>query len=561
MIDADTKPSILDPLSAGYAALTRGAWEEARARFAAALKEKETPEALEGFGLAAWWLEQSAATLEARERAYRLYRASDDRRGAARVAVALAEDYLTFRGEPAVAHGWLRRAHRLLEGIELCAEHGWLACLEGYIAFIHHTDSVGALKAGAQAAGIGRSLRLLDLEMVGLALGGLALVSQGQIAEGMSRLDEATATAVSGEVTDPNAIGTACCYLIHACERVRDYSRAAQWCERVKELCRRWRFQSLFAVCRTHYATVLMWRGAWADADRELTTATRELAATRPPMVVEGLVRLGELRRRQGRFEEAATLFAKAETHPLAQLGRAALALDQGDAVGAADLAERFLRRIPAENRTDRVAALELIVRAYMTLGQGDQARAAVSQLHSVAAVVDTEPMWASARLSEGVVAAGVGDHQTARRRLEDAVDLFERSGAPFEAALARIALARSLGELERGAAATQEARTARDSLRALGATKEVERAEALIREFRSAGGADSPMSSAVAGLTRREREVLRLVAEGLSNQKIAAKLVLSEHTVKRHVANILTKLNLPSRAAAAAKAAREGLL
>jgi ATP/maltotriose-dependent transcriptional regulator MalT len=377
----------------------------------------------------------------------------------------------------------------------------------------------------------------------------------------MSRLDEATATAVSGEVTDPNAIGTACCYLIHACERVRDYSRAAQWCERVKELCRRWRFQSLFAVCRTHYATVLMWRGAWADADRELTTATRELAATRPPMVVEGLVRLGELRRRQGRFEEAATLFAKAETHPLAQLGRAALALDQGDAVGAADLAERFLRRIPAENRTDRVAALELIVRAYMTLGQGDQARAAVSQLHSVAAVVDTEPMWASARLSEGVVAAGVGDHQTARRRLEDAVDLFERSGAPFEAALARIALARSLGELERGAAATQEARTARDSLRALGATKEVERAEALIREFRSAGGADSPMSSAVAGLTRREREVLRLVAEGLSNQKIAAKLVLSEHTVKRHVANILTKLNLPSRAAAAAKAAREGLL
>jgi ATP/maltotriose-dependent transcriptional regulator MalT len=304
-----------------------------------------------------------------------------------------------------------------------------------------------------------------------------------------------------------------------------------------------------------------MWRGAWADADRELTTATRELAATRPPLVAEGLVRLGELRRRQGRPDEAAALFSEAEAHPLAQLGRAALALDQGDTVGAADLAERFLRRIPAENRTDRVAALELIVQAYMTLGQGDQARMALSQLHSVAAVVNTEPMWASARLSEGVVAAGVGDHQTARRRLEDAVDLFERSGAPFEAALARIALARSLRELERGAAATQETRAARDSLRALGARREVERAEALIRELRSAGGAQSPMSSAVAGLTQREREVLRLVAEGLSNQKIAVKLVLSEHTVKRHIANILTKLDLPSRAAAAVQAARGGLL
>ena len=68
------------------------------------------------------------------------------------MAVALAEDYLTFRGEPAVAHGWLRRAHRLLEGVEPCAERGWLACLEGYIAFIHHADSVVALKAGAAAA-------------------------------------------------------------------------------------------------------------------------------------------------------------------------------------------------------------------------------------------------------------------------------------------------------------------------------------------------------------------------------------------------------------------------
>ena len=67
-----------------------------------------------------------------------------------------------------MAHGWLRRAHRLLEGVEPCAEYGWLACLARYIAFIHHADSVVALKAGAEAAGIGRSLCLLDLEMVGL---------------------------------------------------------------------------------------------------------------------------------------------------------------------------------------------------------------------------------------------------------------------------------------------------------------------------------------------------------------------------------------------------------
>ncbi|MFL5936382.1 MAG: helix-turn-helix transcriptional regulator [Gaiellaceae bacterium] len=61
--------------------------------------------------------------------------------------------------------------------------------------------------------------------------------------------------------------------------------------------------------------------------------------------------------------------------------------------------------------------------------------------------------------------------------------------------------------------------------------------------------------------LTPREREVLRLVAEGLSDGDIAAQLVLSPHTVHRHVANILRKLGLHSRAAAAAHAARAGLV
>jgi pimeloyl-ACP methyl ester carboxylesterase/DNA-binding CsgD family transcriptional regulator len=61
--------------------------------------------------------------------------------------------------------------------------------------------------------------------------------------------------------------------------------------------------------------------------------------------------------------------------------------------------------------------------------------------------------------------------------------------------------------------------------------------------------------------LSAREREVLRLVAEGLSDADIAERLVLSPHTVHRHVANILRKLDLHSRAAAAAHAARAGIV
>ena len=80
------------------------------------------------------------------------------------------------------------------------------------------------------------------------------------------------------------------------------------------------------------------------------------------------------------------------------------------------------------------------------------------------------------------------------------------------------------------------------------------------------AGGAMPPypekpdLPASLDALTGREREVLRLVANGLSNAGIAEKLTLSDHTVKRHVANILTKLDLPTRAAATALAVRHGL-
>ena len=71
----------------------------------------------------------------------------------------------------------------------------------------------------------------------------------------------------------------------------------------------------------------------------------------------------------------------------------------------------------------------------------------------------------------------------------------------------------------------------------------------------------DAPRAAADTELSARELEVLRLVAEGLSDAEIAERLVLSRHTVHRHVANIRTKLRLPSRAAAVAHAARIGLL
>lgn len=552
--DAKISPS---DVVVGWEALRRGAWEEARGLFSSALVGEETPEALEGLAMATWWLDDSAVALQARERAYRLFQDRGDSQAAARVAIWLAIDSLVFRREEVVANGWLRRAHRLLDGLEPTPEHGFLAAQEGQIAIRFHHDPATARVRATDVIAIGRSLGILDLEMLGLALEGLALVAQGEVDDGMQRLDEATRAAVSGEMRDPRAICLTCCNLIYACEQVRDFDRAAQWCKYAKEFCQHWGIRYFFALCRAQYAAVFVARGAWAEAEVELTEAVDELRVTRPGQALEGIARLGELRRRQGRLEEADSLFKEAEPDQLAQVGRAALALDRGDARGAVELCERFLRGLPECNRTERAAALELLACGLAGLGDAAGAASSVQELRALADAIGTEPLAASATFAEGMVAAATGDDDCARRSFEDAVDLFEHSGSPFEAARVRLELARTLLAQGRTEPARSEACAASEVLTRLGATCESDRAAALLRETE----AGSRRDGRVAGLTPREQEVLRLMAEGLANQEIAGRLMVSEHTVHRHVANILGKLRVSSRAAAATFAASHGLL
>lgn len=304
-----------------------------------------------------------------------------------------------------------------------------------------------------------------------------------------------------------------------------------------------------------------MWRGTWLEAEQELASATDELAATRPAMTADGLVRLAELRRRQGRLVEAASLFERSEPHGLASLGRAELAFDRGDLRAAAEQAERYLRRVPLHNRTDRAAGLDLLVRALVGAGDLDAAKTALAELTAIAALVSTVPLRAAASLAAGHVAAGGHDADAARRHLEDAVDLFLQSGAPYELARARIELARALAALGRVEAAVDEAQRAVDLLAELKAELELSRARALLDSLSAKQPAPAKADANTAGLTARELEVLRLVAEGLNNQAIGERLFVSEHTVHRHVANIFSKLSVASRAAAVAQAARRNLL
>jgi ATP/maltotriose-dependent transcriptional regulator MalT len=481
------------------------------------------------------------------------------------MAAALAMDYCTFRGEAVLASGWIRRAERLLDG-EPRQELIGLLIVKAHMALMIDHDPATAHAFATEARSLGKEVGSIDLEMLGLAYEGLALVKLGKVAEGMRCLDEATVAAVSGEMSDVDATCTACCCLIYACEKTRDIERAAQWCSQLEELSQRSSYRAMFALCRTHYAGVLIWRGAWAEAELVLKEALGELERTHRAIAAEALVMLAELRCRQGLLDEAAALFKRAETHPYrmlayspCMLGRTAMALEQEDAEAALDLVGCFLRTIPADDQLERAAGLELLVRAHAALGNSDKAAQAVQELRSVTTAIATGPMQAALRFAEGLVARAA-DPETAKSCFEDAVELWTRSGAPFEAARGRLELARTLFGLGRRTAAIAEVRIATESLHAIGALRAAKRAQAVAHEFDGTAG-QAIDSGAPCRLSGREIEVLRLAAQGHTNKQIAKHLCRSEHTVHRHLANILTKLDLPSRAAAVSYAARRGLL
>jgi hypothetical protein len=114
------------------------------------------------------------------------------------MAIWLANDHLDFRGEEAVAQGWLRRATRILDDLDSAPEHGWLAALEAQFA-LEAGELAEAARIGTRARQLGRDLGITDLEMLGLATEGLARVTEGELKEGMWRLDEAAAAALGGE--------------------------------------------------------------------------------------------------------------------------------------------------------------------------------------------------------------------------------------------------------------------------------------------------------------------------------------------------------------------------
>jgi DNA-binding CsgD family transcriptional regulator len=531
----------------GWRRLARGEWAAARDAFAAALDERPgDAEALDGLGQALWWLGERDAGIDRRREAYAAYRRAGDARSAGRLATYLAGEE-RIDGRDAAAAGWLARARRLLAGAGAVPEAGWLAIEEAKRAV---DPEVGERHARA-ALELAHELGDSDVECMALAQLGRAVVRQGRVEEGVALLDEAMTVALGGEASDPLACGDACCTTLVVCDGLADLQRAAQWCEAVVDFTERRRYIPVQAWCRGIYASVLVRGGDWERAEAVLAEALRRRPdRRRGGGHVLSLAVLAELRLRQGRGDEAARLLGGLEDEPTALAPRVRLHLERG---------EHELARALVERRAATEDADVLVLRGAVALAVGDLDLVATTarELDEAGRRLARDDLIAEAALLSGRGLAARGDADGAARDLEAAVARFRALAFPLEAARARLALA---GVQARAGSplALASARAARDAFERLGARRDADLAAALLRDLGVAGRAVTRGTGEE--LTAREREVLRLLAAGLSNAEIASRLVIAPKTAEHHVGRVLSKLGVRSRAQAAAHAARTGL-
>jgi DNA-binding CsgD family transcriptional regulator len=197
--------------------------------------------------------------------------------------------------------------------------------------------------------------------------------------------------------------------------------------------------------------------------------------------------------------------------------------------------------------RLERARLLPAYVEIMLAAGTTAQARDACRELEDIAESYGRGVLGAIAAHARGAVALTEGNARAALIALRPACRVWQQVEAPYELARSRVLVGLACRALADNDGAELELAAARSAFEQLGAAPD-------LAQLNSHTDRSTPTEKRC-GLTPRELQVLRLIAVGDTNKAIAANLVLSERTVDRHVSNILTKLAVPSRAAATAYA------
>ncbi len=528
-------------------AARQGLWSEAYEQFRKLDQSRLTPEDLEALADSLWWLSRLDESITARLKAYSSYVAEGDNRRAGYIAWFVSYDYLS-KGEPSVATGWVRRARRHLTSEPECIERGYLAITEADEAQ-GRGDFEQARTLADQSIELGQRLNSPDLVAMGIQTLGRIHIAQGKVREGAELLDEAMSSVVAEELS-PFFTGWIYCNVLAACLEITDLRRAGEWAEEARVWCESIPAATPFhGLCRLYRVQVVSLLGAWTEAEAEARRASDELVNFDSYAAAEALYAVGEIRRRMGDLAAAEDAFTRA--HQLGRDPQPGLALVRL-AQGKNDAAAAALRLSLADDsgsRPGRVSLLAAQVEVALAAGDLDLARAANSELEAIASESLNPMFQATAAMAHGALRLAEDDVTGALSSLRRAWKAWNDLRLPYEAARARMllgAVARRGGDEER---AQLELLAAQAEFERLGASLDARTVAELLGEPRLPGG-----------LTAREAQVLRLVAAGRTNREIGAELFISEHTVARHLSNILTKLDLSSRVAATAYAVEHGL-
>ena len=504
----------------------------------------------ERLAVAAYMIGEDDRSGAAWEAAHRRHLEAGDRAEAARCSFWLAFG-LMMRGHMAQANGWLRRTQTIVEegGLD-CAAAGYLL-IPALLGALGGGNPSSARDMAVEAFAIATRLGDPDLRAFGTLGHGQALLALGQVDAGMAELDEVMVSVTAGEL-GPITTGIVYCAVILECVHLLDLSRAAEWTAALSAWCDSqpdvvpYRGQ-----CLVHRAQLQQAAGDWPDAAATADAACRRLAD--PPHPALGLAHYqqGELHRLRGAFDEADAAYRRANQAGYQPVpGLALLELARGDARAAATTIRRALHEVSAAH--ERPALLAAAVDIFRATGDVAAARGAAGELAAIAVDSTSPVLRAFSDHAAGTVLLAEGDLPAALRHLRAAAGTWRDARMPYEAARTSATIALCCAALGDRTSASLELDTAHETFSRLGAQPDVARVESL------AAGVEDRTSNP---LSPREREVLAHVASGKTNREIAAALVISEHTVGRHLENAFAKLGVGSRAAAIAYAMEHHLL
>ena len=538
-------------LSRGKEAFRNQAWSTAFSELTAADGEAPLPPfQLVELAQAALLTGKDREAADALARAHQAFLGLNENQPAARCAFWLGFTAL-LNGDMAQASGWLSRASRLLEGHPDCVENGYLLLPTGYRAFHGGKPRKGS-EAFALAAVIGERFSDSDLTAMARQGQGRALIRLGEISRGVSLLDEAMVSVTAGEVS-PLTAGAVYCSVIEGCGEIFDLRRAQEWTSALE----RWCASQPDLVpyrghCMIRRAEILQLRGNWEEALEEARRACVRFSQLTPkPELGATYYRMAEIFRLRGEFEAAEEAYRRAARwHEIPQSGMALLRLAQGQV----DAASAAIRRIAEEvhEPASRAGVLDGYVEIALATGDVAGAHAAAEELMSIAGQFDATFVYGISNRALGAVLMAEHDAKAALTVLRRCLAIWCELDAPYEAARARVLIALACDEMDDNDAATMELKLAREVFQRLAASPDCAKVELLLQKRATRN--QSPLSM-------RELDVLLLIAAGKSNKAIAVKLGISEKTVARHVSNIFNKLDLSSRAAAAAYAYQHQLI